>query len=294
MSVEGDTQRAQPGQWQEDHGRQRDRGALAKQLPLIIVALLILFPAYFMLITPFKTQAEYAVSKLGLPGGLFLGSFDTALRGGRFFLWTGNSVILAAGSIVLSSVVAALAAFAFARMDFRGRTAMLTVVTALMVVPPVVMLIPIFVLYAQLKLNSTYIGAIIMYAGLVTPFAVYMLTNFFKTIPHEIIESALIDGASSLAILSRIILPLSAPAVVTMIVVNALWVWNDLLIALILLPSDDLRTLMVGITLFGGRFSNDVPVAVAGMLMAALPMFILYVVGQRYFMHGMVAGAIKG
>ena len=121
-----------------------------------------------------------------------------------------------------------------------------------------------------------------------------MLTNFFKTIPHEIVESALIDGASLLDILVRIVLPLSAPALVTMIVVNALWVWNDLLIALILLPDDNLRTLMVGITLFGGRFSNDVPVAVAGMLMAALPMFLLYVVGQRYFIHGMVAGAIKG
>ncbi len=294
MSVEADSAREATGEWQEERGRRSDRTAFAKQLPLIIIALAILFPAYFMVITPFKTQAEYAISKLGVPMSLYLGSFDTALRGGRFFLWTGNSVILAVGSIVVSSVVSALAAFAFARMDFKGRTAMLTVVTALMVVPPVVMLIPIFVLYAQLKLTSTYAAAIIVYAGLVTPFAVYMLTNFFKTIPHEIVESALIDGASAFDILFRIILPLSAPAFVTMIVVNALWVWNDLLIALILLPSDDLRTLMVGITLFGGRFSNDVPVAVAGMLMAALPMFILYVVGQRYFMHGMVAGAIKG
>jgi ABC-type glycerol-3-phosphate transport system permease component len=268
--------------------------AVAKQLPLLIMAFLILLPAYFMVITPFKTQAEYAASKLGAPGSPFLGNFDTALRGGRFFLWIGNSVILAVGSIVVSSIVSALAAFAFARMDFKGRTAMLTVVTALMVVPPVVMLIPIFVLYAQLKITSTYAAAIIVYAGLVTPFAVYMLTNFFKTIPHEIVESALIDGGSPVDILFRIILPLSAPAFVTMIVVNTLWVWNDLLIALILLPSDDLRTLMVGITLFGGRYSNDVPVAVAGMLMAALPMFILYVVGQRYFIHGMVAGAIKG
>jgi ABC-type glycerol-3-phosphate transport system permease component len=294
MSVEANS--APPGadEWQEGHGRRRDRTAIAKQLPLLIMAFLILFPAYFMIITPFKTQIEYGASKLGFPQSLYLGSFDTALRGGRFLLWTGNSIILAVGSVVLSSIVSALAAFAFARMDFKGRTAMLTVVTALMVVPPVVMLIPIFVLYAQLKITSTYAAAIIVYAGLVTPFSVYMLTNFFKTIPHEIVESALIDGASPLDILWRIIMPLSAPALITMIVVNALWVWNDLLIALILLPKDDLRTLMVGITIFGGRYSNDVPVAVAGMLMAALPMFLLYVVGQRYFIHGMVAGAIKG
>ena len=146
----------------------------------------------------------------------------------------------------------------------------------------------------RIELRVELLAGMLAEASQIYEFAVYMLTNFFKTIPHEIVESALIDGASLLDILVRIVLPLSAPALVTMIVVNALWVWNDLLIALILLPDDNLRTLMVGITLFGGRFSNDVPMAVAGMLMAALAMFLLYVVGQRYFIHGMVAGAIKG
>jgi len=293
MSIESSSARTEDQQWQ-DTGLRRDRTAFAKQIPLILLALAILFPGYFMLITPFKTQLDYSISKLGLPTQFYLGSFETALRGGRFFLWLVNSIILAVGSVVVASVVSALGAFALARMNFRGRAAMLTLNAALMVLPPVVLIIPIFLLYARLKMTSTYSGAILVYAGLITPFAVYMLTNFFKSIPHEIIESALIDGASSVGILLRIILPLSAPAVVTMIVVSALWVWNDLLIALLLLPDDKLRSLMVGITLFGGRYSNDVPVAIAGMLMASLPMFILYIVGQRYFAHGLTAGAIKG
>jgi len=196
--------------------------------------------------------------------------------------------------VVISTIVSALAAFAFARMDFKIRNPLLSAVTALMIIPPVVMLVPLFVLLTNLGLTSTYWGAILVYGGMVTPFSVYLLTNFFKTIPFEIVESALLDGATSFDILWRIILPLSAPAMITMIVVNLLWVWNDLLIALVLLPQDNLRPLMVGITVFGSRYNKDVPVAMAGMLMASLPMIVVYLFGQRYFIRGLVAGAIKG
>jgi ABC-type glycerol-3-phosphate transport system permease component len=95
-------------------------------------------------------------------------------------------------------------------------------------------------------------------------------------------------------ILVRILLPLSGPALVTLAVVNMLWVWNDLLVALVLLPQDDLRPLMVGVTVFGTRYNTNVPVAMMGMLMASIPMLIAYLAGQRYFIQGLVAGAIKG
>ncbi len=216
------------------------------------------------------------------------------MRGGRYFVWFKNSAILAVGSVLLSTAVSAMAAFAFARMRFRFRNSMLSIVTALMIVPPVVMLVPLFLLLTTLHMTSTFWGAILVYAGLVTPFSVYLLTNFFKSIPFEIIESALLDGANSWNILLKILLPLSGPALVTMIVVNTLWVWNDLLVALVLLPQDDLRPLMVGITVFGSRYNNDVPVAMMGMLMASIPMLLLYLFGQRYFIQGLVAGAVKG
>jgi raffinose/stachyose/melibiose transport system permease protein len=156
-----------------------------------------------------------------------------------------------------------------------------------------VMIVPLFLLLTRLDMTSTYQGAILVYAGLVTPFSVYLLTNFFRSISREIIEAALMDGASTLGILLRIMLPLSAPALITLIIVNALWVWNDLLIALVLLPQDSMRTLMVGITVFGSRYNSDVPVAMAGMLLASAPMIVLYLLGQRYFIRGLVAGAVK-
>lgn len=277
-----------------DEGRRVNWAGLARQILLVGFALLILFPGYFLVITPFKTQAGYSVDKLGLPSPFFFGNFATALRGGRFFLWFANSLILVVGAVLLSTVVSALAAFAFSRMRFRGQSPLLAVVTALMVVPPVIMIIPLFVFFSRIDLTSTYISAVLVYAGLITPFAVYMLTNFFRTIPHEIVESALIDGATSMGILGRILVPLSAPALVTLIVVNSLWVWSDLLIALVLLPSDNKRTLMVGITVFGSRYNSDVPVAMAGMIMASIPMLLLYIFGQKYFTRGLVAGALKG
>jgi len=156
------------------------------------------------------------------------------------------------------------------------------------------MLIPLYVMFTNLNLIATYRGVVLIYAGLTLPFSVYLLSNFFRSIPHELIESALTDGASHLRILLRIILPLSAPALVTLVVVNALWVWNELLIALVFLPQDNLRTLMVGVTVFQSRYNLNVPVTMAGMLLASLPMVILYLFGQRFFIRGLTAGAVKG
>jgi ABC-type glycerol-3-phosphate transport system permease component len=160
-------------------------------------------------------------------------------------------------------------------------------------VPPVVMIVPLFVLYTRLDLVSTYHGAIVIYAGLITPFSVYLLTTFFRTVPRELFEAAHIDGAGPFTILMRVVLPLSAPALVTLIVVNALFVWNDLLIAIIFLQEDAKRTLMAGISVFQGRYNNQVPLTMAGMVIASAPMFILYVVFQKQFIRGLMAGAIK-
>jgi len=266
-----------------------------KHAALLFACFIALFLVYFMVITAFKTRHAYSLNKFNFPNPITIENFDIALRSGKFFLWFGNTVILAIGAVLISTIVATLAAFALARMQkFTGQAAIQAINTALMVIPPVVMIIPMFILLTKLKLISTYPGAILVYAGLVTPFSIYMLTNFFRSIPHEIIESALIDGASTFQVLMQIILPLAAPALITLVVVNTLWVWNDLLTALVLLNRDELRTLMVGITVFGSRYNSEVPVSMAGMLLASLPMLVLYLFGQRFFIRGLVAGAVKG
>jgi ABC-type glycerol-3-phosphate transport system permease component len=261
---------------------------------LLVASALALYPLFFMVTTAFKTRADYLSSPYALPWPISFSNFSEAMQGGEFATWFKNSVLLTIGSVVLSTAAAALAAFAVARMRWPGRNVFLSINVALMIVPPVVMLIPLFIFFTDLNLVSTYQGVILIYAGLTLPFSVYLLTNFFRAVPRELVESALIDGAGNLGVLIRIFLPLSAPALVTLVVVNALWVWNELLIALVFLPEDRLKTLMVGVTVFQSRYNLDVPVTMAGMLLASLPMILLYLFGQRFFIRGLTAGAVKG
>jgi ABC-type glycerol-3-phosphate transport system permease component len=163
-----------------------------------------------------------------------------------------------------------------------------------MVVPPVVLLVPLFVFGAQLGWISTFRLVILIYVGLMLPFSVYLLTSFFRTLPSSLIEAATIDGASSWDVFRRIVLPLSAAPIATLAVVNLLWVWNELLIALVFLQDDAKKSLMVGITGFQSRYNLNVPAIMAGLTLATLPIVILYLFGQRFFVRGLVSGAVKG
>ena len=272
----------------------RDWGTRFTHAILLVAVFTALFPSYFMFTTSFKTDEEYRFNKIGLPQQFILEQYGEAIFQNEFIRWMLNSATYALGSVALSTVVASLAAFAIARMQFRGQNVLLALSTSLMVIPPVVLVVPLFLLFVQLDLISTYHGTILIYAGLVTPFSIYLLVSFFRTLPTEILEAALIDGASPFGVLWRVVIPLSAPALVTLLIVNTLYVWNDLLIALLFLQDDNMRTLMVGISVFQGRYNHQVPLTMAGMVMASLPMLILYILFQRFFISGLASGALKG
>ena len=264
-----------------------------KHFILVMATLVALTPTVFMIFTSLKSDEEYTFNKVGLPHAIVFDHFNNVLFESEFLAWMVNSVILAAGAVALSTVVSCLGAYAIARMQFVGRSWLFSISTSLMAIPPVVMIVPLFVLYTQLKLISTYEGAILIYAGLITPFSVYLLTSFFRTLPKEIFESARIDGASDFLILLKIVIPLSLPALLTLVVVNALYVWNDLLIAIIFLQDDAKRTLMAGISVFQGRYEQQIPLTMAGMVFASAPMIILYIVFQKHYIQGLMAGSIK-
>lgn len=268
-------------------------GNMLKQAVLLLACFLALVPTLYMVVTALKSDEEYAVDKLGLPDAPVLENFRSVLVDSPFLHWMLNSSILVAGSVILSTAISVLGAYAIATMPFRGRDTLLAVSTSLMAVPPVVMIVPLFVLYTRLGMVSTYSGAMLIYAGLITPFSVYLLTTFFRTVPRELYEAAHIDGAGHFTILMKVVLPLSLPALVTLVVVNSLYVWNDLLIAIIFLQDDAKRTLMAGISVFSGRYNNQVPLTMAGMVIASAPMFILYVLFQKQFIRGLMSGAIK-
>ena len=264
-----------------------------RQIWVVIATLIVLFPIYFMLVSSLKTQAEYSANKWGLPHSLNWDNFNTALAGVKFPLRFANSGILTVGSVAISLVIACLAAFAFARMQFPAKRLLFNLILSLMVIPPVVMIVPMFVAMVRWQLVNTYQGTILIYTGLLLPFSIYLMTNFFQTIPHEIIEAARMDGCSTLDVFWRIMLPLSGPAVVTLVVVNALWVWNELLIALVFMQKDELKTLMVGISALRSRNYVNIPATMAGLTIATIPIVVVYMLGQRYFIRGMVSGAVK-
>jgi len=162
------------------------------------------------------------------------------------------------------------------------------------VVPPIVLVIPLFQMVVDVNQLNTYHAVIVIYTGIMLPFSTFLLTSFFATISRPLLEAARIDGAGTWRIFWEIVLPLSGPALITVVIVQALWVWNEVLIAVIFLQSQNLRTLMVGLTLFNSRYRLDVPVVMAGMLWATLPMLALYLLGQRFFIRGLTAGGVKG
>lgn len=271
----------------------RAGGRLVKHGLLTVASAVALFPVYVMISAAFKTQSGFLAHPWSPLADPTLSGFRAALND-QFPRWLANTAMLSFAAVAATLLIAALAGWGFARWSFRGRDALLGVLVSLMVVPPVVLLVPLFVFGVRIGQISTFRLVILIYVGLMLPFSIYMLTNFFRTIPASMIEAAVIDGASSWRVFRRIVLPLSAAPLVTLAVVNLLWVWNELLIALVFLQDDSKKTLMVGITGFQSRYSLDVPVIMAGLTIATLPIVTVYLFGQRYFVRGLVSGALKG
>jgi ABC-type glycerol-3-phosphate transport system permease component len=264
-----------------------------KQFILIIFSILSIYPVYYMAVTAFKTRPDWLHNQFGLPSPFTFQNITDALIKGQIPLWFGNSVIVTIASLIVTTSVSALAAYAIARFRFPGRTFYFNMMIALMVIPPAVLILPLFVLMVNINLINKLPSVIIIYSGLLIPFSVYLLVSFFRSLPSELFDAASIDGCNNLDIFWRISLPLSTPALVTLIVVNALFVWNELLIALVFLQDQSHKTLMPGLTLFKGHFTVNEPLIMAGTLIATIPMVLLYLFGQRLFVEGLVAGAVK-
>lgn len=216
----------------------------------------------------------------------------TAQGMGRAFL---NSLTISIPSTVIPIAVAAFAAYAFAWMEFPGRQTLFVVVVGLLVVPLQMTLIPLLRVYNRLGLAGTFLGIWLAHTGYGLPFAVYLLRNFFGTLPKDLFESAFIDGASHLTAFFRLALPLSIPALASLAIFQFLWVWNDLLVALIYLGGTEA---VAPLTLKMANLVNSLGqnwhlLTAAAFVSMALPL-VIFLALQRYFVQGILAGAVKG
>jgi alpha-glucoside transport system permease protein len=206
-----------------------------------------------------------------------------------------NSITVTVPSTLIPILIAAFAAYAFAWMTFPGRKFFFTVVVALLVVPLQIALIPLLRDYTALGLNGTYLSVWLAHTGFGLPLATYLLFNYISQLPRDILESAFIDGASHFTIFFRLILPLSMPALASFAIFQFLWVWNDLLVALVFLGSGaDVSVLTQRLTDMSGSRGQDWHLLTAGAFVTmAIPLLVFFSL-QRYFVRGLLAGSVKG
>lgn len=211
---------------------------------------------------------------------------------GRSFL---NSLVITVPATIIPILAAAFAAYAFAWMEFRGRDVLFIIVVALLVVPLQMTLIPILRIYNRLGLSGTFFGIWMAHTGYGLPFAIYLLRNYFGGLPRDLFESAYIDGASRLKAFFRIALPLSVPAIAAIAIFQFLWVWNDLLVALIYLGgTEDVAPMTLQVSNLAGYLGQDWHLLTAAAFVSmAIPLFVFFSL-QRYFVRGILAGSVKG
>ncbi len=289
--------------------------AAAGRVPLhvTILALVAIWsvPTLALLVSSFREPSDIATSgwwtAITKPFDFTFDNYEHVLTQRGMTRAFFNSLIISVPSTILTIFVAALAAYAFAWMRFAGQGLLFLIVVALLVVPLQMTLIPVLRLYTNLTVDvelpllggrlfgtSSYPSIWLAHAAYGLPFAVYLLRNFFGALPRDLFESAYLDGASDLLVFTRIVLPLSMPAIAALAIFQFLWIWNDLLIALVLLGDPDLAPMTLNITNLVSSFGTQYQfLTAAAFISMALPLIIFFAL-QRYFVQGLLAGAVKG
>jgi raffinose/stachyose/melibiose transport system permease protein len=259
-------------------------------LLLAVLAVLCLFPLYFVVVTAFKTTTQFSDSLFALPSSLHLSNFRTAWNAAQIGTFMRNSAIVSVAAVALCIVVSIAQAFAIVFLRWPGRNLLYTLNLVLLAVPPLLLLIPVFTEMADLNLVDSLLGVVLLYAALTTPFSVYLLVAYMRSLPGAVVEAAVLDGVSVPGLLLRIVVPLSIPAIGTACIFSFLFCWNEFIYALVLLQDDSVRTLPAGLAQLQGRFFTDFPVLLSAVLLSLLPVIAMYVFFQRWLVRGIAVG----
>ncbi|MFN8527292.1 MAG: ABC transporter permease subunit, partial [Anaerolineae bacterium] len=270
--------------------------ALGTRLLLLIpVFIFVLFPFYWILITSFKTDLQIQrFTSIFVPNPWTIEQYRTLLTDTPFLTWFRNTFIVATTSTALSVFIAALAAYALARLKFLGAGLLTTVLLITYLLPASLLFIPLYRILTDLGVINTYASLIITYPTFLMPFATWVMMGYFRSIPVELEEAALIDGAKRFGAFWRVTLPLAAPALLSVTLFAFTNAWNEFLYAFVFITSDNLKTLPVGLQLL--VFGDIYPWGrlMAASLLMAIPVVIVYILAQRYLVGGLTAGSVKG
>jgi ABC-type glycerol-3-phosphate transport system permease component len=255
---------------------------------MCVIAVVMLYPFFYMLDNGFRNQAQFAQQR-GHSAVSWRQLF-TELPVWRELL---NSTIICTVSILLILAVATTAGFAFAKLRYRGSGVVFLAVVAALMVPLQSIIIPEYVNLGKLGLINTYLGAILVYVALGTPFATFLMATYYRGISDDLIEAAVMDGLGYEGTFLRIALPLSWPAIATVTVLQFIQIWDDLLVGLLFLQNPQQRTITVGLAALSAGRTTSIPVLMAGSFVSALPAIVVYLIFQRYLIRGLTLGMGK-
>jgi len=263
------------------------------QLLFIVLTFSIIFMFYYMVTNSFKSRLEFSQSQYNLFSKFRIDNYVKAWTHDGIGVAFWNTFILSAGTAAVTLLVSSLAAYALSIVKFKGRRVFLRGVIALMYVAPMGLVIPLFVWMGHLNLVDNLYTMIVIYSGLYTPFSIFMASTYFSTVSSEIIDASRIDGCSDLRILFEMVIPLSKAGLLLLGVLNFYYVWSNLLFSLIFLRSVENLTLMVAVGQYVGRFKLEIPTKMATLVIATIPLVIMFFLIRKHFIKGAIMGSFR-
>ena len=277
------------------HDRVRRRRQLSSILRTALIlagALIMLFPFAWMVATSLTNESQLFGTPRLIPDPIDTTAYRRVADTFPLWRWMANSIGVAVVSTTLQVITSAMAAYAFARFEFRGKHLLFGVYLATLMIPLQVLIVPLFIEVSRLGLQDTYVALLLPLIA--SPFGVFLLRQFFLGLPPEIEEAARIDGAGHWQVFTRIVLPMSKPAIATLVVFAFMAAWNSFLWPLVVINSEQLMTLPLGLSQLHGRFATEWNLVMAGSTISVLPIVALYLFTQRYVIQGVALSGLKG
>lgn len=260
---------------------------------LLLYFAAIAYPLFWMVINSFKSTAAIFNDSWGLPKEWLFSNYTTAWEQGvsSYFM---NSLIITGGTCLLTVLVSALCAYGLTRFQIKGGKFLLLFVSAGLMFSPQSSLIPLYELVQKLGIFDTYWALILTFTAYRIPLTVLLIRSFFLSIPKELEESAYLDGANSFKVFTKIFLPMSKPILFTGVILTAYYAWNEFLFSILFIQTEDVKPITSGLLVFKGALSTNWGVLMAGLVISAIPLIVIFLMMQKYFVRGLAEGSVKG
>ncbi|MEW6505857.1 MAG: carbohydrate ABC transporter permease [Chloroflexota bacterium] len=260
-----------------------------------LVVIITIIPILWVVLASFKQPAEiFAYPPRFIPKHFTLENYHYVLTFTKVPKWLFNSIVVALASTIVALVLATTGAYGFSRFNFKGKAVLLLAILGTQMIPGVTNIIPLYLIMSKVHLTDTILALVLVYSAMRVPFSIWVMKGFFDTVPTSLDESARIDGCSWFQAFIRVVAPITAPGLVATVIFNAISAWNEFIIALVLTSSDKSQPLSVGLFAFQTQYGSDWQYIAASAVIGAVPVLIVFLALQQYFVAGLARGAVKG